>query len=265
MGSNPQPPDQDVRQFLSRWSVPESDPVAKTRLLDALQTVPLTAAWIGVPPLSVRARLRQAWLIARTQMRIVSAVTWIASLVVIAFGVLVTLAVNQIGSPVIPIVIVAPIVTAVGVAFLYGEEIDPALELQLATPVSPQLILLARLTLLYGFDLILSVIGSVILAGAADYALGALIISWLVPMTFLSAAAFLLSVLWFDPLQSVLIALACWTGMVLRHFGQIEPLINLPDVLSVEARPLLMLSALVLLIVALRMAEHDERYTRKDS
>jgi len=268
MGANPQSPlpdDHDVRQFLSAWDAPAPDPAAKARLFDALAEVPLPTAWVGAPPMSLRHRLRHAALILRTQLRVVSMITWLASMLVIAFGVLVTFMLRDSGSDVIPLVIVSPIVTAVGVAFLYGEEVDPALELQLSTPVSPQLILLARLVLLFGFDLVLSLIGSVILAGAADYALDALIVSWLVPMTFLSAGAFLLSVLFFDPLQSVLIALMCWTVIVLRHFGQHEPLIALPDLLAVEFRPLLIAAALGLLITALSFAERDERFTRKDN
>lgn len=266
MGGNHQD-DHDIRAFLERWHAPAPDPAAKAHLIEALNAVPLAAGWIGAPTLNPRARVRQAWLLARSQMRIVNPITWIASLLVIAFGVLVTLAINQMdgAAGVIPLVIVAPIVTAVGVAFLYGEEVDPALELQLATPVSPLLILLARLALLFGFDLILSLIGSVILAGAADFALGALIISWLVPMTFLSAVAFLLSVLFFDPLQSVLIALTGWTGIVLRHFANFEVLGGIPDMLAVSARPLLIAAAVIAVIVALRLAEHDERFTRKDS
>ena len=137
--------------------------------------------------------------------------------------------------------IVAPLVAACGVAFLYGLDADPALELQLATPVSPRLILLARLALLFGFNLAITLVCSVGLALArAQISLLPLIAAWLAPMTFLSALAFLLSVLFFNSLASVLISLLLWIGMALRHFVEFSPLRLLPDLLRVDLRPALL-------------------------
>jgi hypothetical protein len=181
---------------------------------------------------------------------------------VIALGALVTLAFYrsaQSGAD-LPLVVVAPLVAACGVAFLYGLEADPALELQLATPVSPRVILLARLALLFGFNLAITLVCSVVLVLAQiQISLMPLVVAWLAPMTFLSALAFLLSVLFFDSLASVMISLLLWIGAALRHFVQFE--IFLPDLLHTSFYPVLLLTAPVLVGVALWLAEHEERWT----
>jgi hypothetical protein len=212
-----------------------------------------------------RRDLGWAWLLLRSQTRLVHPVTWLASGLVIALGALVTLALYQpaqtgrTGAE-LPLVIVAPLVAACGVAFLYGLEADPALELQLATPVPPRLILLARLALLFGFNLALTLACSVVLTlTRAQISLLPLIAAWLAPMTFLSALAFLLSVIFFDSLASALISLLVWMGMALRHFVEITPFF-LPDLLRVSFYPAMLIVAPVLVLVALWLADREERW-----
>ncbi|MFN8527554.1 MAG: hypothetical protein U0670_02970 [Anaerolineae bacterium] len=261
----PEPHDADVRAFLEGWRMPESDPAAKTRLIMALKNVPLSPAWIEPPRLSRREKLSQAVLILRAQVRVVGWLTWIASLIVIAFGVLVTLLLADLDSAGLPLVIVAPLVTALGVAFIYGEDADPSMEIQQAAPVSPQVLLLARLMLLFGFDLALSLLGSLFLTVvSAQFTLMPLILSWLVPMAFLSALAFVLSVLFFDPLGSVLIAIGVWGALVVRHYLTLPLPVSTPDLLSAELRPLVLASAAGLLVIALWWAGRDQRYLRSE-
>ncbi len=209
--------------------------------------------------------LRWAWLILRSQARLVHPATWAASGLVIALGALVTLIFYrpvQNGAE-LPLVIVAPVVAACGVAFLYGLDADPALELQLATPVSSRLILLARLALLFGFNLAITLACSIGLALArSQISLLPLVAAWLAPMTFLSALAFLLSVLFFDSLASVFISLTLWIGTALRHFidfGNVA--FYIPDLLRVDLRPALWLVAPALVIAALWIAEREERWS----
>ena len=68
-----------------------------------------------------RRDLRWAWLILRSQVRLVHPATWAASGLMIALGALVTLVFYQPTQTGIdlPLVIVAPLVAACGVAFLY--------------------------------------------------------------------------------------------------------------------------------------------------
>jgi hypothetical protein len=106
---------------------------------------------------------------------------------------------------------VAPVVAAAGIAFIYGPENDPSLELALATPTPARLILLARLTLVCGYDLAVATLVSVglVAVGDAPGGLGALIFQWLGPMLLLSALSLWLSVA-SGPLPATFLPLALW-------------------------------------------------------
>jgi hypothetical protein len=95
----------------------------------------------------------------------------------------------------------------------------------------------------------------------SQISLAPLIAAWLAPMTFLSALAFLLSVLFFDPLMSVLICLLIWVGVSARHFLQLGSLsFSIPDLLHADYYPVLWIAAPVLLLIALWIAEREERW-----
>ena len=202
---------EEVSAFLKRWRDPVPDDQAKASLVEllALEMEAGTDRAQHVAPLQrnqaerrmPRRDLRWAWLLLRSQTRLVHPATWLASGLVIALGGLVTLLLyqpTQSGAE-LPLVIVAPLVAACGVAFLYGLEADPALELLLATPIPPRLILMARLALLFSFNLTITLACSVLLTlTQAQVSLIPLIAAWLAPMTFLSALAFLLSVIFFE-------------------------------------------------------------------
>ena len=138
--------------------------------------------------------LANAWQLLCAQVPLVRREIWSASAAIIAIGCLLTLSLRT-GSAGI-LVFMAPLIAAASVAMIYGPENDPALELALATPTSPRQILLARLCLVFGYDLLLALAASLALvwAGGLAYALGDLVLSWLGPMAFLSALALALSV-----------------------------------------------------------------------
>ncbi|MBN8620051.1 MAG: hypothetical protein J0L63_14175, partial [Anaerolineae bacterium] len=204
----------DVVMRMQRW---EAEPVSAA-MTDALVERLMGEMPAIVDKPSVRMRLKWALLILTAQVRIVQPMLWLASALVIGLGALVTLWFYQVdNSSQLPLVIVAPLVAACGVAFLYGQEADPALELQLASPVSPRFILLARLVVLFGFNLVVTLVCSVGLAVIwPQISLLPLIYAWLAPMTFLTGLAFLLSVLFFDALISVLISMLLWGLTVAR-------------------------------------------------
>src|SRR5690606_23857430 len=60
--------------------------------------------------------------------------------------------------------LIAPVVAAVGVAGAYRSRLDPAAELVAATATSGRLLLLVRLTLVLGYDLLLALAASAVLA-----------------------------------------------------------------------------------------------------
>jgi hypothetical protein len=141
-------------------------------------------------------------LLLRSQLRVVQGEIWFASALVIGLGTLVTVLTFEAGSSMmLPLVFLAPVVSGFGVAFLYDGNIVQMLELEDTTPASARILLLARLTLVFGFNLLLMLAGSLILAIALeDVSLWPLVSSWLAPMTFLSALAFFTSVLIKDAL-----------------------------------------------------------------
>lgn len=251
--------DDDVRAFLSGWRAPEPDPAARARLIRQLERVPL-------PPRNApRFTPRWAWLIARSQLRLVHPGMWVASALVMTLGALVTLALYEptLNGRDLPFVLLAPLVAAVGAAFLYGGDSDPPLELMLATPVSPQVILLARLALLFGFNLILGLIGSLMLTLThAEITLVPLILAWLAPMTALSALAFLLSVIIFDPLASIMISLTIWATQVVRRVDlHVPELRHIPDLLRADLYPLMFGAALVAVLLALWLADREHHWS----
>jgi hypothetical protein len=262
------PPEQDmdehslreVGQFLATWSAPVPDPLKKAMFIEQLrQTAPRLVP--VRPPLHLS--FQWMWLILRAQMRLVNPLMWVGSALILTFGTVVTListSLSSTGNPAaLPILLVAPIVCAIGVAFLYGDEVDPPLELQRSMPVSPRLILLARLVLLYGFNLILASLCSLILALVnTDISLIPLIAAWLAPMTFLTGLAFLMSVLFFDTTVSILICLLAWCLLVYRHIGDlvVAPFTAaLPDLLQADVRPLLILLAAAMVVFGLWFSE----------
>lgn len=273
---DPERETESVRAFLGGWRDPDPDPAAKAALIAALD-----AEWDAQrrssprqsAPHDVRFRLHHAGLIVRAQLRVVGWVTWAASLLVVALGMVVTLILSVSTSPdaqtnaLLPFTVLAPLVTALGVAFLYGEDSDPALELALAAPISPRVVLLARLAVLFAFNLSVALIGSamLVITDTGDVSLSALILSWLAPMTFLSALAFLCSVLFFAPLMSALLALCLWAALVWRHYFSTvwtSPLLielRLPDLLHPDSYSLLFAAAAVAVGAALWITGNEER------
>jgi hypothetical protein len=199
-------------------------------------------------------------------MRVVQGEIWVASLLIMLLGIVVTL--NTYGHPqlsapeTVPFVLLMPVVAAIGVAFLYGPMASPALEMELATPVSRRVILLARLTLLFAFDLALGIASSIVLTLLQpDLSLWPLVMAWLAPMSFLSAFAFLLGTLWLDPTISILISLALWGSQYLMRIKNWHDLYwYLPNLTTTSAQPWLFAMALLLGALALWIAEREERW-----
>lgn len=165
----------------------------------------------ATPARSARSRLSLAWQLLVGQLPLVRREIWAASAVTMAVGclvaVLTTAGPSLAGSA---FAVFAPVVAAVGVAFVYGPENDPSLEIALSTPTSPRLVLLARLTLVYGYDLALALGATAVLAAAkGPLAIWPLVSLWIGPMLFLSALALLISLL-SSSTAAFFVALALW-------------------------------------------------------
>lgn len=150
-----------------------------------------------------------AWQLLLGQIPFVRGAIWTASAATMIVGGPVAVLLSNAVEAGMVLALVAPLVAAMGVAFIYGPDNDPGLELSLATPTPPQLVLAARLALVYGFDLALAVLATLVLAVPGGSALVPLISLWLGPMLFLSALTLVLSLLWGSAL-AVIAAMGLW-------------------------------------------------------
>lgn len=205
----------------------------------------------------------QLYLLLRAQLRVVKQDVWAASALVMALGAVVTVATYrpQHALELVPLTLVAPLIAAAGVAYLYGPMIDPALEIELATITSPRLVLLARLVLVFGFNLALGVAGSAVVSlFSPDVSFWPLVVAWLAPMTFLSVLAFSFTVFVADSLFSLGLSIGLWCLIVVKRLDATFPL---PDLLSAEMWPWAWSVALLLMLAALWSAGREEHWLNK--
>jgi hypothetical protein len=202
-----------------------------------------------------RAALSLSWQLLRAQVPLVRRSIWAASALTMAMGLLVTLLLASPGAQGMVLAVFAPIVAAIGVAFVYGPEHDPALEIALATPTSPRLVLLSRLTIIYSYDLALALLASVVLSAArGGMEVWPLVELWIGPMLFLSALALLLALL-FGTTPATLTTLSLW-GLRLVAATHAPQSLGAPDGLELldafwRADLALVPLAALLLIIAL--------------
>jgi hypothetical protein len=161
---------------------------------------------------------RRFWTLLRAQAPIVGRRVWAASALVLLIGIPVTLLAGARDGGYLALV--APAVAAAGIAFVYGPEADPSLELALATPTSPRLVLLARLTIVLGFDVLLALAASALLAAAGLSPAGfeALVGGWLGPMLMVSALS-LCAAVRFGPAAGIGAGVGLWTGLMTMRPG----------------------------------------------
>lgn len=240
--------------FLRQSPDPKADPRHREQVIEALmaemqiQQATLRQSWWQ--------RLGEQWwlLVLFTQARVIGSAIWVASLLIMSLGVLVTLPQISAHLSTLPFTMLAPLVTAFGVAFLYDDTLPGIHELEDSTRASLRFLVLARLVLLFSFDLLLALLGSIVLAlGHSEISLVPLILTWLAPMTFLAALAFFLSVLVIDPLAASVFSLALW-GLYLiarNSEGPFFALLSVPDLTAASARLPLALTTVLLITLAL--------------
>lgn len=109
-----------------------------------------------------------------------------------------------------------PLIAAASLASLYGPENDPAHELTLAAPTSPWKILLARLSIVSAYNLLLAALASLAMLLIVPFDLLAMIIlGWLMPMVCLSILALLLSQ-WIGTGNAVVVSYGLWIAQFLQ-------------------------------------------------
>jgi hypothetical protein len=177
---------EDLRfwQMVSRTTLEDSgEPKADPKLLTPIE-YQMRASRTSQP-------LQSMWQILRLQLPIVHKEIWPASLLIILIGYIASVLVGKEGI----FLVIAPIMAASSIAILFGAENDPATELSLSTPVSPAMVLLARLVLVFSFNFAIACVASIaIVITLPGLSLAELILSWLAPMSLLSSLALLISI-----------------------------------------------------------------------
>lgn len=188
---------------LALWQTAAQQIVEANRNLAAPPMLVDRALAVHLRPTNV---FRRAFELLRAQVPLVRSELWLASAVVMAIGVIVATLVNDVAV----LRMLAPMVAAASITVIYGPENDPALELTLATATSPWKILLARLSLVFSYDLGLALVASLgMLMLLPAETVARLILDWLGPMTFLSAAALVLA-LWIGTGNAILTTYLAW-------------------------------------------------------
>lgn len=220
----------------------------------------------GVEPPAAMApgrRVRLLWDLLRGQVPLVRHGIWLASALTMTLGVLVALAAQDGSGAGLVFGLIAPVVAGIGVAFVYGPENDPSLEIALGTPTSPRLVLLARLTLVFGYDLLLALGATLLLAVDKDAGgVWPLVSLWLGPMLFLSGLALVCSIV-VGSTTGVAIASGLWAGRLVVAVGGVGRTDGAEGPLAGfwRAEPALAGLGAVLLAIAVLAVPRRERLT----
>ncbi|MFI6453853.1 hypothetical protein ACIBF6_20110 [Streptosporangium amethystogenes] len=203
--------------------------------------------------------LHRAWALLAMEARLVHPMIWLVSVVTVLVSVFFVLAKSQGTEPLLALAV--SLIAMVGAAGSYGPEYDDAFELVAVTPTSPRVILLARVTLVFGYDLVLALAASTVLSsrGAAPAGLTSLIMSWLGPMVLLAAFTLLLSVCW-NPTGAMSGGLAVWTAYALCTTTELSVIdVFRPLWTTTPATVALALALLLAAVIAAGMGEPIRR------
>jgi hypothetical protein len=167
--------------------------------------------------------------------------------------------------------LVAALLTALGMAFLYGQPVDPAREIALVTRTSPRVVLGVRCGVVFGYDLLLNC--GLVLPFLAWHGLVTpawFLANWLAPLCCLSAITLLLSIL-VNASTAVFVCILLWA---LRLLGSVQALLlgGTPPLSEPfwqqlyegfwHQGPLLFVVTLLAVLLAFSLVERKERFAR---
>ncbi len=240
---------------LAAWQAPTPTPADVRLLLERLEPLlPMAPAQVGRVA-TMRAQAGWLWLLALRQIRLIPQALWLGSALGLVCLTLFGL-VAPFQSSASALLLLAPLIAASGAAFLHSREADPALELTLTTPTSARLILLARVALVLGFDVLLTLAGSALVAAAHSQSAASLLALWLGPALLLSSATLCLSLL-AGPLVAIASAVAVWGAQLI----EVGAGLSLTFVVTITwlTMPLALGVACVFLVIALLCAPYQRR------
>jgi putative zinc finger protein len=208
-------------------------------------------------PAESRSRLTAfLWNVVTAQARLLRRSVWVASALGIALASVLAASLSaELGRDGV-LTIALPLIAAAGVAFLYGPENDPGLEITLATPTPARLVLLSRFALLFAFDVALALIGTLAISLARGESLWGLALAWLGPMTLLATISLALS-LFTGPVVAALGAAVAWLASALR-FDSGLTLRFPPEALARMTPGILALSVGALLLAVIAVSRREQ-------
>jgi len=202
------------------------------------------------------------WNVLSSQARLLRRSVWLASALGIVLATLLAASLSaEVGREGV-LTIALPLIAAAGVAFLYGPENDPGLEIALATPTSARLVLLSRFGLLFAFDVGLALLGTLALSLARGESLWGLALVWLGPMTLLATISLALS-LFTGPVVAALGAGLAWLASALRFDA--GPALRFPPEALARMTPGILAFSVMALLIAMLAVSRREQFTPLDS
>lgn len=210
--------------LMQQYTVPQPSPLDTARLLSAVR------AHVSLPP---KTRFRSSLVsaasspqlldIIRPQICLLRAPFWVGSAVVVLLGVFLTSQLPQ--AELVPLLLLAPLMAALGVAYAFRNVDERVLELEMTCPMSWPQLSLARLIIILGYDSALLLLASFLTARfLPQSSLFQLIISWMAPLL-IWATISLFTSLRFGYYVGVMSSFGTWVGQIL--IGITFPQLNL--------------------------------------
>lgn len=194
------------------------------------------------------------------QWQLMRAGVWVASALGMVLAALYATLVPTVGAGNV-LTFALPLIAASGMAFLYGPENDPSLELALGTPTSARAVLLGRFASLFGYDIALAVAATALVAISRGENIWLLVSLWFGPMAFLSTVSLALSLL-VTPMAAGGLAAALWFARLV-HLDDGASLRLTPAMLW-HTSPQILAISLGLLLVTLLYAPRHERMASEE-
>lgn len=189
---------------------------------------------------------------------------WIWSSMIILLGTLLSIMALQkvninIQNATLYLTLFACISASSGTAFLYGGDNDAGLELTLATPTSIRIVMLFRFLLVVGYNLLLSLLASGVLALLHGGDIWGIIHLWFAPVVVFATMAFSISLLIGSWLSVLITLLINASRALVFHIDQGITSIYLAPPASWQINPVFLIAAAGLLLVAVIYAPRQPR------
>jgi hypothetical protein len=229
------------------WAAIDDEAIEAADMLDAPAASSPIWGWVALWQ-----HVRHIVHVLRGQGPLVRKGIWAASAATMALGLFVALLAGGRHAPGVVLGLFVPAIAGIGAAFIYGPESDPSLELALATPTSPRLVLVSRLALVLGYDLALALVSSVVVVLARGGDVWAAAPLWVGPMLLMAGISLLLSLV-----VSALAAVASALGLLFVNLvsqsslaGHEAPNVFTPFASIWQTNPTILFLAVALLVLA---------------